>query len=1102
MRKIGTSRTKRSVVWLTIFSLILSILAIYPNQVEANEITAKESVSDDGKAADNTDTNILNEILYPRQPRAVGAIKVYVDGTVLPAQGYEMFGEKVADVEIAFSDTLIATELVTISLSNGALLRVSDATDIQYIDNNIPKPITDLDVSEDSSSMTFKIGTAARFKSQKIRFQIEAPSTVDGVTDFELFAKVGTGLGSKTSTINLISGLTIEAPDVINNVDEFMIEGNALYQGGPAPDPSVVIVEIYNKETGMLVDEIQYLATITEDGRYSAGPIMMPDTYEEGAYIISICLLHDDIYPLDFTEKEIHFTNMPPVELKSIKMQPDDEIFADKREITIRGFQQDNSAAHNWQMDLSVSGDAELSQDKVKTDSTGKALVTIANSTDEYVILTAKSSNGVTATIPVDFRSIPNLAFNQVVTVSDVLDEDSNEFGLEQLNDGFNDSRWSSGNGTESWTEIEFVKEREINTVTIKGFTDTSGRGAIDRYKIEYFDGAEWKKAYETSNESVNIEARFPTIKAEKLRISLTGNSSSICELGIFKALDYVLTIRDRIQQFDSLGNKIAESESIRPFTYDSGEAITSVSPLSGAFDTITVSIPSAYQTNFTAANNVVTGTMPAEDVEIEYVYTSTKTEIKKINVQFEGGELKLSDSPELNYIWVANSSKGTVVLIDTKTQKPVAEYKTAPDGQPKNPSRTTTDKDGNVWVTNRDGNSVIKIGLEANGGWIDKNGNGVCDTSTGLGDIRAWTNANGADTAGGVNTAADECILEYIKVSSSGTRHLSVDEDNNVWVSGTGNRKFDLIQNVRNSKLGIEKAKIIRTEQSVGYGGYGGLITYVNGKGVIWSSNPLLRWEVDKPLSGSNGGNWIGYNVAGSYGLGVDSKGNVWNSTLGGNGHIYKYNPSGALIASYPQGASGAQGVAIDKNDHVWVAHSLYSNTIGHLDNNGRYIETITVTSGANTGPTGIAISEDNKIWVTCYNGMVKVYQLGAAPDYKATLEKTIQLDGNLYNYSDMTGSTLVGTVYNGTHIIETEFNNIVWNSLTWEGENAFGELVDVSISASEDGISYVGPIDAKDPLGFSLKGKKVRIVIKLTRGLDGKSPVVRNMVLSSAPY
>jgi streptogramin lyase len=87
--------------------------------------------------------------------------------------------------------------------------------------------------------------------------------------------------------------------------------------------------------------------------------------------------------------------------------------------------------------------------------------------------------------------------------------------------------------------------------------------------------------------------------------------------------------------------------------------------------------------------------------------------------------ELELDDSTKpFGFIWVAVSSKGTIVKIDTETGNVMGEYWTSPLGQPKNPSRTTVDKNGSVWVANRDGNSVTRVCLPESGLWIDKNGN------------------------------------------------------------------------------------------------------------------------------------------------------------------------------------------------------------------------------------------------------------------------------------------------------------------------------------------------------------------------------------------
>ncbi|KKW16367.1 MAG: Cysteine-rich repeat protein [Parcubacteria group bacterium GW2011_GWC2_49_9] len=273
--------------------------------------------------------------------------------------------------------------------------------------------------------------------------------------------------------------------------------------------------------------------------------------------------------------------------------------------------------------------------------------------------------------------------------------------------------------------------------------------------------------------------------------------------------------------------------------------------------------------------------------------------------------QLQLSDQVNaFNFIWVAVSTKGTVVKINTDSGAIEGEYKTSPASHGNgDPSRTTVDKDGSVWLSNRSNvfegaGSIIHIGLVENGQCEDRNGNGVIDTSSAQDDIGAWADASGDRN---VSTADDECIVHYVKMSnSSGTRHISVDASNNIWVAGLYSRNFDLVKggkwNVPNS------GTIIRSESSVGYGGYGGLI---DKNGVIWSARSLLRWDTANPLTGPNGGNWTGYSHD-SYGLCIDSQGNVWDTSLSGD-QIRKFNSSGVLQGTFGHGNYYAQGCVVD---------------------------------------------------------------------------------------------------------------------------------------------------------------------------------------------
>jgi len=69
--------------------------------------------------------------------------------------------------------------------------------------------------------------------------------------------------------------------------------------------------------------------------------------------------------------------------------------------------------------------------------------------------------------------------------------------------------------------------------------------------------------------------------------------------------------------------------------------------------------------------------------------------------------QLNTTTAP-LPFVNIACSARGTIVRIDVNTDAILGEYYTAPNGMGRNPSRTTVDRLGNVWVSNRDeGGSV-----------------------------------------------------------------------------------------------------------------------------------------------------------------------------------------------------------------------------------------------------------------------------------------------------------------------------------------------------------------------------------------------------------
>ncbi len=478
------------------------------------------------------------------------------------------------------------------------------------------------------------------------------------------------------------------------------------------------------------------------------------------------------------------------------------------------------------------------------------------------------------------------------------------------------------------------------------------------------------------------------------------------------------------------------------------------------------------------------------------------------------------------NFIWIAASARGTIIKINTDTGAILGEYRSAPDGMARNPSRTTVDANGNVWASNRNEagvvaagaiapgvpaagggmGSVLRIGLKENNQCQDRNGNGVIDTSTGLSDIKAWTNAGGVNSLGGVSTAADECIINYTRVNGTNTRHVSVDKFNNVWVGGLGDRQFDKLDGVT--------GQIVRQENSVGYGGYGGLI---DGNMVVWSAQPLLMWPTANPLTGANGdpvpggNNNIGPLLAGtnwagqggdSYGLCIDPTGNVWNTQLSGN-LIRKYSPAGVHLGAFAHGDDNAQGCAVDKNGDVWVAHSLFSaTTVGHLKNDGTFVGNVALPTG--NGPTGVSVDAKGKVWSANINSN-NASRIDPALNGGiggVDLEVSLGAGAGPYNYSDMTGSSTLAAPGNGswTVVHDTTIPGVEWGRVSWNGTTPGDSTLTVTAASSADGIIFGPPETATNGGDLSVaNGRYLKVIVSFKRASTGESPILFDLTISA---
>jgi hypothetical protein len=337
--------------------------------------------------------------------------------------------------------------------------------------------------------------------------------------------------------------------------------------------------------------------------------------------------------------------------------------------------------------------------------------------------------------------------------------------------------------------------------------------------------------------------------------------------------------------------------------------------------------------------------------------------------------------------MWIANAGEDTLSRWDTSTNKEVARYFTSfSPGQPgyvnhlgsaysgAAPSRTAVDRDGNVYVANRhfDNQQAEVIKILASGG-IDRNGNGVIDTSIDLngdgnigdssGNFDAGEMLPMADTNGnGIidpDEIQDERIAWVARAGQTGGlgRSLAIDPNGDIWLGIYYEQAYYKLSGATGQIL----AGPIATP---GHSPYG---AQVDGNGILWGAslgNTLLKLNTntqevkvyDHSAQGGDYGIAIGNGKVymasqGSHsfiqfdpateafstpaaeqfyslGVAVDRDGNI---VVGKNsGGVAKFRPDGSVIWSVAgqPGTSDVRGTVVDSNNDVWLI-SLNSNTL-----------------------------------------------------------------------------------------------------------------------------------------------------------------------------
>jgi hypothetical protein len=410
--------------------------------------------------------------------------------------------------------------------------------------------------------------------------------------------------------------------------------------------------------------------------------------------------------------------------------------------------------------------------------------------------------------------------------------------------------------------------------------------------------------------------------------------------------------------------------------------------------------------------------------------------------------------------MWIANNGEATVSKWDTDNNVELARYPTwfgtgarwgTHDGP--GPSRTCVDISGNCYVANRhlydpQPADVIKILADD---WIDRNGNGVMDTSwdvNGDGTISVDELLPMEDTNGNDRIDPDEIKDERVAWAVSvgpdnGVgRSLSIDPNGNLWLGLYNAQAYYKLSGVDGSIL----AGPISTP---GHTPYGSLVYKY---GILWGASldyDLLKLDTNTntflgtytlpdlsygiALGYDNaentivylGGRWystfVKFNSSSEiattpaelqyevFGIATDAQGNIL-AGHGSNGEMNKFAPNGSLIwHANAQIASHIRGTVVDSNGDVWALH-LNDNKMAKFD-----------------GQTGAPLG---------------VFNTGSYP----------------YTYSDAAGLGYSSSVLSGKwNVVHDSFApGTIWGTISWNSDEPEGTSITVKTRSSEDQITW----------------------------------------------
>lgn len=376
---------------------------------------------------------------------------------------------------------------------------------------------------------------------------------------------------------------------------------------------------------------------------------------------------------------------------------------------------------------------------------------------------------------------------------------------------------------------------------------------------------------------------------------------------------------------------------------------------------------------------------------------------------------LDRSGSRSPNLIWIANSPQSAVAKVDTTTFEELGRYASGSG----DPSRTSVNGAGDVYVGNRGGQSVAKISALGDK-CPDTNGDGVITTSAGPNDVLPygqddcviWETALGGDIRG----VAAQDIMREVSIDPDLPPQIEIDRF--VWVGGLHGMVYKLDGDTGEVLITTDAPTPIYGLALDGQGqlwmtggGGGGHLGRIDTNVCVDNASCTVQVCEVQCVNGAAQANGVYQGSCpstcdtavkqrvlipdGTYGITVDFKQRVW---LGGGSGMKRYDPAAPEATRLTGTAHGfTHGVAADANGWIWGAAD--ANVVRM---NG---DTMEHTFFGVPHAKGMAVDRDGKIWVIGQQDAAHVIEPGATLSDATVMPNAVMGLVNPYTYSDMTG-------------------------------------------------------------------------------------------------